>query len=420
MTIREAVLSSWRQPLLGLLFLILAAWMTVAVAAYLDGRSRRAKLLALVPVFAGAAVLWLCLTMISWEINYPGEPEAPPFWLLAIGALPARILVLAEVLLAFPLIPARAGIRRFRNSHLTPDSIKETMDLLPVGVAFAEKDGAVVFRNVVMDDLSGQLTGTLLTDLDRFRAAAGEGLLSLGNRVWQLDVRSTGDLPLTQLTATDVTEQAGILAGLEAGNRKLKDIRLRLEMYNRQAERIIIAQELLTARMTVHNELGSVLLESRHCLKDPASIDEGLLLQALKNANTYLLREYEKDDSAVDPLAEAVGTAEAIGVKVALSGLPPAEERPRRILAAAVRECATNTVKHAEGDRLSVDARRTGEGFRFILRCNGKPPEETIRETGGLRSLRMLVEQQHGVMRVDSAPEFCLTIGIPREEADGS
>ena len=33
MTVREAVFSSWRQPLLGLLFLILAAWMTAAVAA---------------------------------------------------------------------------------------------------------------------------------------------------------------------------------------------------------------------------------------------------------------------------------------------------------------------------------------------------------------------------------------------------
>ena len=418
MTIHEAVFSPWRQPMLGLLFLILAAWMTVTVAAYLDGRSRRAKLLTLVPFCAGAAILWTCLTMVSWENNYPGGFETLPPWLAAAGALPAWTMALAEMLLAVPLIPAWSDIRRYRNSHLTPESIKETMDLLPVGVAFAGEDGAVLFRNVVMDELSEQLTGTLLTDLDRFRAAAGEGLLSLENRVWQLGTRKTGDGVLTQLTATDVTEQAGILAGLEAKNKKLKDIRLRLELYNRQAERIIIAQELLTARMTVHNEHGSVLLESRHYLKDPASIDESLLLQALKNANTYLLREYEKDDTAVDPLTEAVSTAEAIGVKVALGGLPPEGERPRLVLAAAVRECATNTVKHAEGDRLDVDARRTGEGFRFTLRCNGNPPEEAIRETGGLLSLRTLVEQHYGEMRVDSVPGFCLTIRLPGEETD--
>jgi ADP-ribosylglycohydrolase len=49
---------------------------------------------------------------------------------------------------------------------------------------------------------------------------------------------------------------------------------MRLEQYGRQADRIIIAQELLTARMAVHSEVGNVLLESRHYLMKPTSIDE--------------------------------------------------------------------------------------------------------------------------------------------------
>jgi hypothetical protein len=287
------------------------------------------------------------------------------------------------------------------------------MDLLPVGIAFGDADGTVRFRNLVMDRLSVALTGKLFTDWRAFQTAVGGDQVSAEGRVWQIRSQEMPDSPLCQLTATDITEQAGILADLEEKNRKLKDIHLRLEIYNRQAERIIIAQELLTARMTVHDELGSVLLESRHYLNDPASIDEGLLLQALKNANTYLLQEYERDDTAVDPLAEAMGMAEAIGVRVTLTGIPPEEETPREILAAAIRECAANAVKHAEGDRLTADARRTDSGYTFTLCSNGQPPSAPIRESGGLLSLRALVEAHQGVMGIDLSPGFRLTVRLP-------
>ena len=41
-----------------------------------------------------------------------------------------------------------------------------------------------------------------------------------------------------------------------------------------------------------------------------------MLLQALRNTNTYLLREYEQDDTARDALADAIDMAETIGVEV--------------------------------------------------------------------------------------------------------
>ena len=416
MTIYESIFSVWRQPLLGVLFLILTGWMALMVAALRDGRSNRAKLALLTPFLLGMAILYLCMAFISWENNIHGGFGGLPGWLKVVGALPAWALALAEGLLAFPLVYVARETRRYRDSHLTPDSLKETMDLLPVGVAFAEADGTVVFRNLVMDQLSLSLTGALLTDLPRFRAAAGEEPLALNGRVWQLDFHDFKVKPLTQLTATDITEQARILAGLEANNKKLKDIRLRLEIYNRQAERIIIAQELLTARMTVHDELGHILLESRHYLNDSAALNPSLLLQSLKNTNTYLLREYEQDDTARDALADAVDMAEAIGVEVTITGRAPAEEPGRGVLAAAIQECAANAVKHAGGNALTVRIAREADGLRFTLENNGRVPAQPIRESGGLLSLRALTESKGGRMEVTSVPAFRLTIFLPERE----
>lgn len=422
MTVYETINVPAQQLPLTVLFLLLTLHAALILSAFRDGRSRRAKLFLLVHFTFSTVVFWLYMSLISWTHFDPEGMKALPAWLAAYGSLPVSAVMLYEATAAGVLAFVLWETFRYRKNHPTRDNIKETMDLLPVGIAYGQPDGTAVFRNLVMDHLSQNLTGRLLTDLATFRTAAcgekDQAQVPLNGRVWQMDTRQTADgkNPLLQLTAADITEQAGIVADLEAKNKKLKDIHLRLEIYNRQADRIIIAQELLTARITVHNELGHVLLESRHYLNDPSSIDEALLLQALRNANTYLLREYEKDDTAVDPLAEAISTAGAIGVKVVLTGIPPAERTPSRlILAAAVRECATNTVKHAEGDRLEVDMRHTDSLFTFRLRSNGTPPREEVRESGGLLSLRTLVERHHGAMRVAISPDFSITIELPQD-----
>ena len=413
MTIREVLLSAARLPALGLLFLLITGQMAVLIAAIRDGRSRRVRGSFLSFFLLCAALFWLCLSVIAWELNYPGWASEPPAGLAVFCACPVWALWIAEAVMAALLAFSLWDTLLYRKNHVTPDSVKQAMDLLPVGIGFSEPDGSVCFRNLVMDHLSVALTEKLFTDWKVFQAAAGGDQVPVQGRIWQLRSQDTPGTALTQLTATDITEQAGILAALQEKNRKLRDIQMRLKIYSRQAERIIIAQELLTARMTVHDELGSVLLESRHAMNAPGSIDEKLLLQALKNANTYLLREYDEDDTAVDPLTEAIGIARAIGVKVDLTGLPPVEEKPRKIFAAAIRECAANAVKHAEGDRLTADSRRLDSGYTFTLHSNGHPPSAPVREAGGLLSLRTLAESHHGVMRIDVSPEFILTIELP-------
>ena len=413
MTIYEAIYSPWRLPLMGVLFLMMTGQMATVVAALRDGRSRRARLALLIPFLLGAVIFWLSMS-IAWGKNFHSGFAGLPGWLAAVGGLPAWAMALAEAPLALCLALSVKNTLFYRKTHVTPDNVKETMDLLPVGVAFAGADGGVLFRNVAMEQLSLALTGKLMTDMDRFRAAAGEEPVSLEGRVWQIDARGIEDRPLTQLTALDITEQAGILSDLQAKNKKLKDIHLRLEMYNRQAERIIIAQEMLTARMAVHDQLGHILLESRHYLNDPDAFDGARFLQALKNTNTYLLREYEQDDTARDPLSDAVDMAETIGVEVTIAGRVPQEEPARGLLAAAVQECAANTVKHAGGTALDVRISREKNGLCFALTGNGAPPAGPIRESGGLRSLRQLIESKGGGMTVASVPQVRITVTLPK------
>ena len=228
------------------------------------------------------------------------------------------------------------SIRTFlhwRKEHPTFESIKEAMDLLPAGIAFGRTDGTVIFNNLAMNSLSLDLTGKSITDLSAFLDKVGmtenESQLALsdGSAVWKLtgqDFDLDGKTYI-QLTAADITKEAEIMRILEEKNDKLRDIQMRLKIYNQQAEKLIISQELLTARMAVHSELGSILLESRRYLNVPSSIDEEILMQALKHTNTYLLREYEQDDTAGDALVDALELARVIGVDVDITGVIPSD-----------------------------------------------------------------------------------------------
>ena len=419
MTIHEAISSAVRLPLLGALFLVLTGQMALVVAAFRDERSRRARCALLALLCLDAVVFWLCLSVISWDNNFPDGRPAPPEWLAAFSDCPVWVMAAFETLAAAALLFGLWNTIRYRKTHVTVDSVKEAMDLLPVGIAFGEPDGTVHLRNLVMDRLSSALTGKLFTDWHAFQAAAGGDRVSLEGRVWQIRSCQTPGVPLTQLTATDITEQAHVLDDLQAKNRKLKDIRLRLEIYNRQAARNIVAREMLTARMTVHDVLGHILLESRHYMNDPGAFNEELLLQTLKNTNTCLLREFDQDDIARDALADTIDTAAAIGVDVTISGRVPLEEPARHLLASAVQECAANAVKHAGGTALSVRIGQTFGGMRFTLENDGAPPAGPVRESGGLVSLRALTKIRGGRMYVRSLPAFRLDIFLPKPSRNG-
>ena len=427
MTIREMVVSPERQVLMVVFFLLLTLQMTLVIAAFRDGRRRGVRCFWVLSFSVSFFLLYLLILEIFREpLIVSDGAEALPAYLLYFRSLPVFVLILFEGIMALILATGIRDLVHYRRNHPTSRSIKETMDLLPVGIAFGKNDGMIVLQNLVMQHLARALTGKGIISPSVFREK-GPGAIKTeeeehsvqvelpdGPDVWQLasETVSVDGESFLQMTAVNITEEAAIAKELEEKNRKLRELHMRLDIYHQQAGRIIIAQELLTARRAVHSELGNVLLESRHYLKEPASIDEEKLLQALKNTNRYLLREYEEDDTGRDPLTEALEMAEAIGVDVVITGIIPQEDPDRMILAAAVSECATNTVKHADGDRLSVQVQCGSTETIVVLKNNGIQPETEIRESGGLCSLRSLVEDHHGTMRITISPEYRLEIRL--------
>jgi hypothetical protein len=349
----------------------------------------------------------------------------------ALFAAPWAVYAVPEAFSAAVLLLQLQDDWRYRRSHLTPDAIRQAVNLLPEGISISDPSGAVLLSNLRMNALCRALTGSVLSDAGRFlrrvreigeeqdgktlvRTPSGEAWLITARRI------TTGGKEYDQLTAADVTERCRIIDELREKSDRLTDIQRRMKAVNALSGDMFVAQEEATARAALHNQLGQVLLMGRRYLERPENTDPHMVRLATKQMNAFLLGEVAEPTGEGESAPEsALAMARSIGVTVDMRSPVPRDAQTRALLDLAIRECAANAVKHAEGNRLDVEIADTGGFVRIDVTNNGRPPKDPVAESGGLLSLRRQVEAVGGSMHVQSWPRFALTLEIPALAADG-
>lgn len=394
-------------------------------------RHRRNK--AAVFIAAANMLLGICLFVIMMDCSQSRIESAEDAALYrpfqrALFALPWIYYAAAEVVSTAVLILMIRGYLIYMDSHLTPDAVRATVDLLPEGISISSEDGTVLLSNLRMNELCRELTGGLLSDANRFieqlmdsgEEQNGQYIIILPRGdVWLFARRKlTADgREYDQLTAADVTERYRITEELKAKNEHLQELQTRMKAVSELSGDMFVAQEEANARSALHNQLGRVLLMGRHLLIHPENTDAKMVCIATKQMNAILLGEYKGPvPEAEDLLRQTAAMAKSIGVTVELSGTIPESESVRIILAHAVQECAANTVKHASGDCLTVEVADDDDSTSFVIANNGEPPKAVIVESGGLLSLRRSIEAAGGTMTVLSEPDFLLSVKMPKYE----
>ena len=413
----------------GALLLLLAAFVLVigqiaSVLLFLHGKqSRRQTVRASLHMLIG--FLFFVFILNSYDIvNFPqtqgasissgGFPYSLPWLFYAIlEALSALILILQF----------RAYLCR-QTSMVTPAAIRHTVDLLPEGICVSADDGTVLLSNLKMDALCRELTGERLADAHKLLAClrtdgedqGGSWLIHMPQGdVWLFSegTISTEGSDYDRISAVNVTERYRITDELRKKNAHLLDIQRRMRQTADLSGEMFVRQEEVAARTALHNELGQVLLLGRHYLEHPECADAAMVALLTRQMNSFLLGESKASKpDAQDELQHAVRMAGSIGVTVEIKGETPEEGRQRSLLGAAIRECAANTVKHAEGDTLNVEISENASRILMTLTNNGKPPKNPIAESGGLLSLRREIESAGGQMTVNHMPAFSLTISF--------
>lgn len=417
----------------GSIFAVYGAILTVALTVK---HGRFVKLVVLLPVLACSLVILECVLEYQDYLFHNGITDMSPReleFLLDFGRVPFATLAF----LCLICLSAEAGelisMSIWERTHITPASVKEAIDSMPRGVCCFKPGGRILLVNRSMEQFCRKVTGDVLADGESFEQKLFTGELQPGLKREQL-----GDKPVILsddgtayfvsaqtvmdgknlvrvLYMSDMTEEYRKTMDLLEYQVKVKELNERLTRYNSEIVALASDREVLNAKVKIHDEMGSGLLAIKHYLKTGGTEEEKENIIGRLRRNIAFL-QHETEENVTDEYALMIGTAEELGVSIEIDGELPQDEPLKHIVAMAIHECLTNTLRHARGDRIHISVTDTGDDVEVILKNNGRQPDQEITERGGLASLRVLTEQSGGRMEVISMPEFAVVLSLPKGE----
>ena len=326
-------------------------------------------------------------------------------------------------------------LRRYRASR----RIRRAIDTYPDGICFARESGRVVLANQTMNGVCARLTGHTITnaaamwqELDALSKAPGAGpdspwgkeeaekeelLLRVGEKaVWRFrKTRLTADgLPMIQYDASDVTQLFEVQQRLRESNQQEAALHARQRELMKSIVQNNLNQELLSAKLRIHDDFGQLILMTRQALDEGKAGDPETLkaawagaVQDMENAAVPEIRH--------SPREELVRVAKMIGCQVEFEGQEPKERKAVLLLYAAIREALTNAIRHAGADRLTVRIGEEKGTYHVTISDNGRKPVSAIQEGSGLGSLRKRLEQEGATLRYAYTDGLTLVLTIPKE-----
>ena len=394
-------------------------------------------------VLQSMADVSLCANEADPRFSFPAVILKDVPWIMV--ALVIVVIFAAEVL-------CLVAVNRAGRDKLSPGSVKESLDALPDGVCFFSEDGRILLSNRRMQHISSDITGIGILNGEKLwrcieeksvKTDVSDGLVifTSDSKVWNVrrsEIEAEGNR-INEIVALDVTEQYELRRELEERNERLNSVNERLRIFSRDMSRLTAEKELLDAKIKVHDDLGRSLLAFRAYLTaEPSKRDRSKLLPLWR----YVISVMKKETVPSEEWDAIEKTAESLHIQIEINGdLPagladlPVSGEVRSAIMAAIRECLTNTARHARGDRLFVlikcDAEQGADhastsgsssasgtapcddaphGIRIEITNNGRAPLVPIQEAGGLSNLRHMVEREGGIMTIESSPQFLLRL----------
>ena len=408
--------------LLAALFLTLILSLFLQIVSFTGYRDKRNRYMNM-PIFLLLFILLSELTDAFSRMNKGLEYKTwlpLPLWLLWCIVAAADFLLIWEIV----------RLRRLKRQELSRDSVKQAIDLLPSGICYFTPSGSVKLCNMQMHILFRTLSQSDLQTLPELQDAlahcdAGSGVIRLSHerqtylfpdgKAWryrQNVVTDEDGAVYTETIFSDMTELYHKKLELKEQIKQLNAISRELKLLSDNVLILTREKEVLSAKTKLHDYMGAGLIAMRQILRhnqtEEAANAIELLRQAvsaIKNDNTYPQGRSELDGFMHD--------AEAIGIKVNLSGELPEQEELRCVMILAMRECLTNSVRHAGATALHVAVEKSGDSISMKITNDGKAPETEVVPKGGLHNLYRHIADCGGTMEIQWKPVFVLTVVLP-------
>ena len=414
---------------LGIMFFLLSGVSLMELVRTVNEKMKFSFSVVLIFVFVISAGIVLFLGTFCKHID--ADVDYNNLQLLFLKSNVLVYIIVLMIIAGIEIYTWRWVSREIRK-RLTPSSLQEGLDQLPDGLLLCTDEGVLLLVNRKMQDIMfnifgensyGRINANIINKDNLLQRGikvidneSGYMIILNDKTVWSIKefdmpaddntLVSDRRVGMKEILAYDVTELYEKRRELENRNEHLAKVNSQIREYSKILDKSIREQEMLTAKIRLHDDVGRCLLALRAYLSNDNG-DRKKLVELWKTTVSILKMESERieTDNRMTILDKA---AAAVGVSIIYDGDIPKEME--NLCATAIHECLTNTVKHADGTKLFVSFRGDVNEFVFEITNDGKPPENEIKETGGLHNLRRIVELEGLIMEIESLPRFVLRI----------
>lgn len=339
--------------------------------------------------------------------------------------------ILEAGLLSF-VIARYIRMRMRMRYSMSWESIKEGSDNLPDGICFFDEYGAVQLINRKMMSIGMMLFGKeiqTLEELHRALSAPQSAVECLDreialyhfpdgavHRFTESVLTDQDGKQITEVIAANVTELYAKQEELNHENIRLADANKRIKWILDNMSDIVREEEILSMKIRVHDDIGHSILAAKKALIEQQDIAVIRKNAVLWETAIDLLYRANNMPAAQDEWNLVRKRARDLGVELIVDKALPEEEHALHLIFLAIRECVTNCVRHAGGDRVFVAVEDNGKQITCAIANNGRAPQQAVVEGSGLSGLRRRIEREGGIMEINDSPRFVLTVILPARE----
>lgn len=374
-------------------------------------------------------ILYSCFQCVTCSIN----PNVHKEWVITIIDFFNSKPIIADLIIAtfFTIsgIIIVIYLYKWNKSHITSYSIKEAINTLPSGIAYYEPDGRITLKNETIDNLAIEITGKRLLNGLSFEEFLKDSQNIEAERINDITIvktknKGTWSFEINELSikgekyklllASDISEEYKLTDMLKKKEKDLLVLNNNLVEYNKNLITIISEKERLNAKIKIHDELGLSLIEAKQYIlnnADNANVDK---LKAKIEQGIDFLREETKPD-VIDEYELMINTANDLGVKMILDGELPKEKENKHIVSNAMHETLTNVLKYSDANEIIIKTIINETKYHIYFTTNVFDESKQINPTGGLKSLKELVEKADGIFEISQEPNGILNITLNQE-----
>jgi len=301
---------------------------------------------------------------------------------------------------------------KYDRTYITPGAIKTYLDKMPCGVCCWRENGRVLFSNICMNELCVSITNGALLNGKQFHDAVKDGIKSVNGKVWRFSSReiNVDGETLYEMIASDITAEYSKTEALEKDKTELSRLNNELREYYSSIDESVKRQEILQAKMNIHDEMNRLMLSTVATDKDDSKALDSIFLLWEKNA---LLLCMETDVKAnIRQTEELDSLAKALDVSVVWNKKLPdfLDDNQKELFFFTAQEALINAVKHAQAKTFKITFEQTDGSLICKFSNDGKLPDGDVRFEGGLANIRLLAEKNDATVYAETDKKFTLIL----------